>query len=175
MINEIYKYHSDWLNVAYSYLNNKQDAEDVIQDVYIKIISKINNGKIKNIKYKDTVNKYFVYKVIRNSCIDFIRKKRSYIDVEIENIKVIEELEESNIAKSKMFIKIDNEVAKWEKEEKEIFELYMYSGMSMYKISKLFGVSKSTIFNRINMGRDKLRLKFGEDMEDYFNNDFDKI
>ena len=82
ILKEIYKYNNDWIKVAYSYLRNKEDAEDLIQEVYIKIHTKLNNGKINDITYKNTINKYFVYKVIRNAAIDFLRKKKSYVDIE---------------------------------------------------------------------------------------------
>ena len=175
VLNEVYKYHSDWLTVAYSYLKNKEDAEDIIQDVYLKIHTKLQSGKINNIKYKDTINKYFVYKVIRNTCLDYLRKKKTYIDFEQINISIKDEINEDNECKSKMFIKIADFVNDWEKEEKEIFDLYMYSGMSMQSVSNLFNVSKSTIFNRIKDGKIKIKERFGEDMEDYFNNDFERI
>lgn len=175
VLKEICKYHKEWLNIAISYLKNKQDAEDLIQNVYIKIFEKLNNGKIKDITYGDSINKYFVYKVIKNTCLDHLRKKKQYIDIEQINIKIKDELCENENAKSKIFIKIADEVAKWDKREKEIFDLYMYSGMSMHSVAKLFGTSKSTIFNYIRISKDKIKSKFGEDMEDYFNNDFEHI
>jgi len=175
ILKEIYKYNNDWIKVAYSYLRNKEDAEDLIQEVYIKIHTKLNNGKINDITYKNTINKYFVYKVIRNAAIDFLRKKKSYVDIENINIKIKDDICENEEAKSKMFVKIADEIKHWNDREKEIFEMYMYSGLSMKSLSMIFHTSKSSIFNSIDASRKRIKHKFGEDMEDYFNNQYDLI
>ena len=57
----------------------------------------------------------------------------------------------------------------------EIFDLYMYSGMSMSAVAKLFGNSKSSIFEFIKTSKNKIKNKFGEDMQDYFNSEFERI
>ena len=175
IINEIYKYHNDWLNVAYSILNNKEDAEDLVQDVYLKLILKLNNGTLKSIRYKDTINKYFVYRAVKNACIDFLRKKNKINIVEFHNNKIRDEINEDEEIKGQMFVKIVDELQNWDKKDAEIFELYMYSGLSMKSISYIYGVSKSSIFNYIKAGKQRIKDKFGEDMEDYFNNDYEFI
>ena len=53
--------------------------------------------------------------------------------------------------------------------------MYMYSGLSMKSLSMIFHTSKSSIFNSIDASRKRIKNKFGEDMEDYFNNDFERI
>ena len=85
----------------------------------------------------------------------------------------------------------------WNYYDKTIFEMYMYSGLSMRSMSygtskkarkisnrKFIGdkavkdgnkISVSSMFNTIKKCRLKLKEELGEDFEDYFNNDFDKI
>lgn len=51
------------------FLKNKEDAQDVLQDLYLKVW-----GKRKTIK-EDTA-KYYFYSTARNLCIDHFRKKK---------------------------------------------------------------------------------------------------
>ena len=122
MLNEIYKYHKEWVKVACKYLKNKEDAEDLVQDVYIKIIDKINNNKISvdEIRYKNTVNKNFIYKIIRNSAIDELRKRKEKIDF----IKFDEDEDFIN-ARDKILTKLQNEINILHEKDKEIFKLYI--------------------------------------------------
>lgn len=169
MINEVLKYHKDWLRVSFSFTNNLEDAEDIVQEMYLKIFVKSQNNTLNNIRYKDTINKYFIYKMLKNMCIDKIRKSKK--------IGILNECdsEDCDMAKNEIFEKIDNEIEKLESKEKEIFKLYMYSKITMKELSVIHNTSKSTIFNYIKKGKQKIKESLSEDMEDYFNNDFDYI
>lgn len=177
ILKEIAKYHKEWIKVAYKYLKNKEDAEDEVQNMYIKIHNKIIEEKINplNIVYKNTINKHFIYKVIRNSCIDILRRKKPYFDIEHINLILHDEINEDEQAKGKIFIKIHDEIQTWTQTDKKIFELYLYTGLSMINISKIIGKSKSYVFNSIKESRKKIKIHYSEDMDDYFNNDFELI
>lgn len=50
-ISELVDQYGDMiLRLAYTYLKNKADAEDVVQDVFMKIIEKIRISMIKHMK-----------------------------------------------------------------------------------------------------------------------------
>lgn len=176
-IEYIYKYNSEWLKIANKYLSNKQDAEDIIQEVYIKIINKVNKGtlKLSDMKYKDTINKNFMYKLIKHTCIDFIRKKKQCLNYEDINIHIHDELLEEEIANNTIFKNILIEVSKWDNKDAELFNTYMRSGLSMKSIAEMEGISKSSVFNSLKVSKNRIKELFGEDMEDYFNEDYELI
>ena len=35
LLEELAKYHDEWIKIAYAFFNNKEDAEDLVQDFYI--------------------------------------------------------------------------------------------------------------------------------------------
>ena len=177
ILNKIYKYNNEWVSIAMTFLKNKEDAEDLIQDVYIKIHNKIQKGQIipSKILYKNDINKYYIRRVISTTCIDFIRKKKPYTDIEQINIQTHDDLSVKENADNIIFENILNEVKNWDSKQKYLFELYMYSGLSMMKLSKIVGVSKSSVFNSLKKSKNRIKELFGEDMEDYFNNDYELI
>lgn len=74
MIEQIYRDRKKWLRIAMSFGLNKQDAEDVLSHMYLKIYQKLKKGY--DISYEDGYNHMYVYKVIKSKCIDLYRKKR---------------------------------------------------------------------------------------------------
>lgn len=58
-------------NQAYYFTNSKEDAEDISQEVLLKLWHHLNSVKSKAVKS-------WLARVTRNVCIDFSRKKREY-------------------------------------------------------------------------------------------------
>jgi RNA polymerase sigma-70 factor (ECF subfamily) len=58
-------------NLALSYLHNAEDAEEVTQDVFIKIFESLH-------KFEDkSTIKTWIYRITINHSLDFLRKKKS--------------------------------------------------------------------------------------------------
>jgi len=66
---------------AYRYVGNSQDAEDIAQDVFIKVW--------RNIKKFDSSRSFktWIFSIAKNSCIDNLRKKKSIPFSRFENEK----------------------------------------------------------------------------------------
>ena len=65
-----------WLSMAEEISkNSKIPSKDLLHDFYIALHSKIDSGKvkIKDILYNDSLNKAFIYKMMRNIFIDTIK------------------------------------------------------------------------------------------------------
>ena len=74
MIEQIYRDRKKWLRIAISFGLNKQDAEDVVSHMYLKIYQKLKKGL--DISYEDGYNHSYVYKVIKTNCLELYRKKQ---------------------------------------------------------------------------------------------------
>ena len=172
MLEELSKYHKDWLNIAYNFLNSKQDAEDVVQDMYIKVHR--YGIELDKVRYKDGINKGYFHQVIRNMCLDLIKQRND--SVCIDNVNIADEDKDKSLeALQMLFDRIDEEVQTWGPYESDIFEIYMYSGLSLRDISKIKDTSVKNLFITIKQCKQRLKDKFSEDFEDYFNNDFDYL
>jgi len=63
MLEELFKKHKTWINSAYSICGNREDAEDLVQEMYIKLHER--NGNI---------NSRFVFLTLRSIYMDQIKK-----------------------------------------------------------------------------------------------------
>jgi len=72
-----HKYKNTVFNVALQYTNNIQDAEEVTQDVFIKVFDNLNKFR------KESELKTWIYRITINQSLDCIkskkRQKRSFI------------------------------------------------------------------------------------------------
>lgn len=130
MLDELSKHHKEWLTIAQSFMTSKEDAEDVVQDVYLKLYEK--GVRFEDIRYKTNINKFFMYLAIRNHCIDIIRKKRIF--VELNESMIIEYEPEDDLLQEKLDL-IHEEIKKWDFYDRTLFEIYMYSGLSLRDLS----------------------------------------
>lgn len=70
--NNIYtKYAVFVYNIALSYLQNTEDAEEITQDVFIQV-----NQSLKKFEHNSTI-KTWIYRITINKCLDFIKFKNS--------------------------------------------------------------------------------------------------
>lgn len=122
------KHYKHFLNFAFSLTKNKEDAEDLVQDVYLKIHDKEN------------INKSFVFVVIKNLFIDQQRKMKDifFIDV-IDNIAEdlsdltllrynVEEFAEKHLQDFEKNLLLSNRTSR---------EISKSSGVSVYKINQV--------------------------------------
>ena len=200
---ELSKYNEEWLTIAYTFLQNKQDAEDLVQDFYVRLHK--YNVELNNIRYKNGINRYFVYQTIRNMALDFLKTKNKVVLTGLDflltshNGKYVtyNSVNEYKTAEQKLYNKIDRIMATWNQYDRVLFECYMYSGLSYRQIAygtdksarlisnhKFLGlkavkrgnnISVSSMFNTIKSCKIKLKEAIGKDFEHYFNNQFDKI
>jgi RNA polymerase sigma-70 factor (family 1) len=71
---------------AWSILKNEADAEDVVQELFVRIWN--NNPSI----LESDQAKYYLVTATRNSCISHLRKQATRVNVEPENIPDISEV-----------------------------------------------------------------------------------
>ena len=62
MLELLAKQHDDWIRIAYNMTEDMDEAKDLVQEMYLEVIEGTRN--IKDIKYKDKVNRYFVWKLL---------------------------------------------------------------------------------------------------------------
>jgi len=80
MLIELYKNHSQWLAMAIKITKSKDLAEDLVQDMYVKMHKRGNLDGIRNVKG-------FVNTMLRNMFYDIKRKESKRILVDITGFK----------------------------------------------------------------------------------------
>lgn len=183
MLELLGKHHNLWLQMLSNLGCEPHSAKDIVQEMYLRLHRLVKDEEA--IKYGDDINRYFVYKVLKNMYITKIKQEQKYgfyelfenDDVEdsvfdMEEINTFKEISDSfDIITSKLSEIVDS----WNIYDKRLFELYFVQGLSLRKISKGSGIGLNSIHNSIQNYRKILKNEVSEDLEDYFNKDYTHI
>ena len=146
------KYNKVIYSIAFSVLKNKEDSEDVVQNVIVKIY---NLDKDKLPKEKEAT---WLYTVTKNEALEFIRKNNK--QVELENVY---EIEDNNNEIDKIIDKenFNKLISNLTDKEKEIISLKIISNLSFKQIQMLIGEPINTIKWRYYNSLYKLKQLIG--------------
>ncbi|MDE6604639.1 MAG: sigma-70 family RNA polymerase sigma factor [Clostridia bacterium] len=133
---------------ARQYLVDKQKAEDVVNEVYIKFCE--------NIEIIDTEKNVmnWLIKVTKNMAINYNRKDKLWNCSDIDDYKERNIRVESNFEDS---IIIKDCIMGLNEEEQKLFYLYYIEDRTMREIAKIIDKSKSMVFKNIKKLNAKLK------------------
>tara|TARA_R110000803_G_scaffold14887_4_gene41334 strand:+ start:4000 stop:4485 length:486 start_codon:yes stop_codon:yes gene_type:complete len=79
----IFEKHNEWIYMVMAFGCNKESAEDIVQDMYLRMNKIINKGN--NVMYNETeVNGYYVLKTLKSIFIDKTRKESRYVEIDYD-------------------------------------------------------------------------------------------
>lgn len=154
-------YRSKLLHFAKNYITIKEDAEEIIQDVFVKIW--------KNETIYSNFNAY-IYKVTRNACLDYLRKKKLTLSIEnnlsqIEasiNYNALEDEITSALIEKELEEAILGAIEHLPKKCKNVFIMSRMDGLKHKEISKELNISTKTVENHIGKALKFMRLHLRE-------------
>lgn len=140
-----HRYRDDVYRLAVNFTKNAQEAEDVSQNVFLKLMEQddLTPGK----------EKAWLMQVTANECRSLLRStwwKRSA------------PLDESIPAPAYQMDETVQEVLKLPPKYRVVIYLYYYEGYTAAEIGKLLKLPTSTVTTRLSRGREVLRDKLGE-------------
>jgi len=142
---EIYKQHSKYVfNVALSVLKNTKDAEDIMQDVFIKFFENMDNFR------GEADIKTYLYKMTVNKSIDYIRKQAGRRE---KLVKIFE----TNIKSETQTLVLNDLLDKLTMNEKLPLILSEIGGFSYKEIAEILNIKIGTVKSRINRSINKLK------------------
>lgn len=184
-LEKIAKGHSLWLKMVLNMGCNPSMAEDIVQQMYVRIDRLLKEGK--NVMYnKESANRFYIYLTLKSMYIDYKRARSKYTFFEImENDEVDEIYEDPTYyasmdmkeqkAFTKIYNRILNEMDTWNFYNKNLCIAYFTTDLSLDKLSKELNIGRSSIYNTVKGHREIIYEKFREDVEDFYNKDYDKI
>lgn len=138
----IEEYSNMILQIAYQNLFNKSEAEDITQEVFIKLIK-----NLKNLKSKEHI-KAWIIRVTINLSKDynksFWNKNTTAID---EELKYFDEENRS----------VFKELSKLNPEYRNIIYLYYYQGYKITEISEILSMNQNTVSSYLTRARKELK------------------
>ena len=155
-------------SIAVSILKNEDDADDIVQDSYIKAFS--------NLHQLDNAKKFepWLCRIVSNKCKDYLKRNKPILfsslntedDSEPVEWSIVDESEEYN--PEAVLISADT--------RKQIMELlyslpddqriclvyHVVQEMKIFEIAELLEVSENTVKSRINYAKTKMKVKINE-------------
>ena len=145
-VDEVYNKYADILyRVALSHLANTEDAQDVVQDVFVKYMTAAP------VLYNDDHERAWLIRVTINRCRDVIRRKKVREVVPLDEAMHIPAKEEGDV--SELLKCLSCIPVKY----RETVILHCLEGFSQQDTAKILGVSLSAVKMRISRARETLR------------------
>lgn len=166
-----HEYKTLVFNVALNYLQNLEDAEEVTQDVFVKVYHSLGNFN------QQSTYKTWIYRITINQCLDFIKQKNSQKRFFIFGKKSQNEQEYLNITNfehpgilmenqedAKVLFEVINTLTE---NQKTALLLSKLDGLSNPEIAEIMQLSISSVESLIFRGKAALQEKLGEKFTQY--------
>lgn len=149
----INKYGDDVLRVCYVYTKDYSAAQDLFQEVFIKVYNKLDSFR------GEANEKTWIIQIAINTCKDYLKSawikrivsfefnedSESYSNTERS---VIENMEKQELMKA---------IFKLSSKLREVILLYYYFGYSSSEIAKMTRISESAVRSRLMRAREDLK------------------
>lgn len=151
LIVRLYEKHNDWISIVESFGCKKEDVEDIVQDMYLKIITHLQNGK--DISYGEDINHFYIFRTLTTIFLDYKRKEGRVTFVPLDDIDL-------DIEQDMDYETIKEEVDKYLDElfwyDKQVFDI-INSGESISELSRKTTISYYSLYNTYRKVKDKIK------------------
>jgi RNA polymerase sigma-70 factor (ECF subfamily) len=157
-LKEIYdKYHTKVYRIAYSVVRQREDALDIVQEVFIKLFRSIKNFKGRSLFYT------YLYRMVMNMAIDHARKRGkkniSSLDEEgsFEPSDGVEKGPERILLQKELEERVKLAMDKLPAEQKAAIIFRDVEGLSYQEMAEAMGCSIGTVMSRLHYGRKRMQ------------------
>lgn len=157
-------YQDKLYHMAYRMLSNRQEAEDVVQDTFLRVY--------KNLDRFDETLKFstWIYRIATNLCIDRLRKRKQTYSLDAESqdyegldgysmIPSDDRTPESELILSDTQRIIHQAMESLPPKYKTVMMLRYIQDLSLQEVGDILGMPVTTIKTRVHRGREFLRKK----------------
>lgn len=150
----VQKHQKSLLVIAFQYCGNRQDAEDVVQEVFVKLYSG-------NIQFSDESHLHrWLVRVTVNRCKDLLRSPWRRLKASFE------EAEKVLASASDTDHRVYDAVMSLDRKYREVVILYYYEGYPVAEIGELLKRKPSTVQTQLMRARSLLKEQLKEVWED---------
>jgi RNA polymerase sigma-70 factor (ECF subfamily) len=139
--------------IAFSYIRVWEDAENIMQDTFLKLYTDPPKDKSNLV--------YWLARVTRNLCLDFLRAKK-------REEKAISEFEKNNFKKEIKSVEFDilPFISKLPENYSSVIRLHYYGGLSIKDIAITLKTSESNVKKGLARAREKLKNMIEEEQHE---------
>lgn len=157
-------YQEKLYHMAYRMLNNRQEAEDVVQETFLRVYNNLE-------RYNDTMKfSTWIYRIATNLCIDRLRKRKPVYSLDAESneyegldgysmIPSDDRTPESELLLSETQRIIHQAIDTLPPKYKTVMILRYIHELSLQEVGDILNMPVTTIKTRVHRGREFLRKK----------------
>lgn len=149
------QYGNDVLRMAYMYVKDIHTAEDIFQDVFIKVSQKLStfegNSSIKT----------WIIRITINTCKDYLKSawnRRVVPMMEYQEDAIISETDYDEVEKQDTKELIKESVLSLPEKYKEVVLCVYYQEMTITETAKTLNIAEGTAKSRLSRAREKLKF-----------------
>jgi RNA polymerase sigma factor (sigma-70 family) len=145
------QYSKAMYNLAYRMMNNREDAEDMLQEAFVECFRNLGS-----FRFESTFGAW-LKQILINRCLNCLKKKK--VDLILYEDVPAGELEEENNEVEIQYKtqKIFKSIEKLPDGYRIVLTLYLLEGYDHSEISQILGISESTSKSQYSRGKEKLR------------------
>lgn len=139
-------YHTVLLGIAFKYTKSKELSEDIVQDVYLKLLH------LDPSYFPKKAELSWLYVVTKNQAVTYIRKESKYVLTD-----QFDHLEDTSGFENLTDMTFDEMIEPLNETQKEVVSLKLYSGLTHKEIGKLLNKPIGTVQWIFNTSIKRLR------------------
>jgi RNA polymerase sigma-70 factor (ECF subfamily) len=147
------RHNSNLFNYIYFIVKNKELAEDIFQETFIKAITMIQQGR-----YTETGKfRAWITRIAHNLIIDYFRQKKNENTVSndtvpvdlLNNASLCDNTVEDLLVQNQILADVRKLIKQLPENQREVLEMRYYQDLSFKEISEITGVSINTALGRM--------------------------
>jgi RNA polymerase sigma-70 factor, ECF subfamily len=153
-------YYQPLCNYAHSFLNDPDEAEEVVQSSFVTLWNKRQSLEIQ------TSIKSYLYRMVRNSCLNVIKHrnvKKEYAALEIAGGEPMHEGVIQSVLSSELEQKIQAAMKALPEQCRIVFQLSRFEELKYSEIAEQLNISEKTVENHMGKALKIMR----EQLKDY--------
>ena len=157
-LKEIYdKYHKKVYRIAYGVVRQREDALDIVQEVFIKLFRSIKNFQGRSHFYT------YLYRMVMNTAIDHTRKLGKKIASSLDEEGSFEPSDGAEKGPERVFLqkeleeRVKRAMDKLPAEQKAALIFRDMEGLSYQEMAEAMGCSIGTVMSRLHYGRKRMQ------------------
>jgi len=163
------QYHPTVLHVTRKVMGNEQDAEDAVQEVFARVLSRIGQ-----FRYEASFASWLRVLAV-NVCRDMLRKKNRHPTESLEvlnadgavkiHTRSLSISQEEELIMKELLENLQEKISLLKKQHQRLITLRYIDGLSYKKIAELVGCSQAQVKSRLHQARKRLR-RVCQDLKD---------
>lgn len=158
------KYQNFVFTIAGRYASNREDAEEIAQDVFVKAYKSLADFR------GDAKFSTWLYTITSTTCISFLRKKKLAVhSLDQDHVFELADTQDSGfranqVEQKSRFAMVNQAIQMLSADDAKIITLFYKGEQTLEEIGQIMGIDPNTVKVKLHRARHRLRNK----MEEHF-------